>query len=293
MKSVMSFPNRGLWGKSDWRGNTSGYVIKEMCEHFKPKLFVDACEGSGTSGDVCREMGIDYVGLDLYKGNDFTKDFILNQLPRAADICFTHPPYHDMITYSGEVYQGIREGDTSRCLSPEEFIAKSQVMLLNQREATRAGGIYATLIGDHRGGTLGKGNFRSYQSDFIQMMPKDELLSVAIKLQHNCLSDNRVYSGSFVPIMHEYLILWKKASKSLIAVSFDIANELQKRVATTWRNVIRIVMMKLGEAKLEDIYKEVEAVASHLFGSNQNWQAKVRQQLQKHHTNVTRGVWAI
>jgi hypothetical protein len=293
MKSVMSFPERGHWGKSDWRGNTSGYVIKEMIEHFQPKLFVDACEGSGTSGDVCRDMGVEYVGLDLYKGNDFTKDDILTQLPRPADICFTHPPYHSMVTYSGEVYDGIRDGDTSRCSSPEEFIAKSQTMLLNQREATREGGIYATLIGDHRGGTLGKGQFRSYQADFIQMMPKDELLSVAIKLQHNCLSDNRVYSGNFVPIVHEYLILWKKSKKSLFAVSLDIASELQKRVATTWRNAIRVALMKLGKASLKDIYAEVEKVAAHLISKNQNWQAKIRQQLQIHFTNVERGVWTV
>jgi hypothetical protein len=293
MKSVMSFPERGHWGKSDWRGNTSGYVIKEMIEHFQPKLFVDACEGSGTSGDVCRDMGVEYVGLDLYKGNDFTKDDILTQLPRPADICFTHPPYHSMITYSGEVYDGIRDGDTSRCSSPEEFIAKSQTMLMNQREATREGGIYATLIGDQRGGTLGKGQFRSYQADFIQMMPKDELLSVAIKLQHNCLSDNRVYSGNFVPILHEYLILWKKSKKSLFAVSLDIASELQKRVATTWRNAIRVALMKLGKASLKDIYAEVEKVAAHLIAKNKNWQAKIRQQLQLHFTNVERGVWAV
>jgi hypothetical protein len=30
MKSVMSFPERGNYGKSNWRGNTSGYVIKEL-----------------------------------------------------------------------------------------------------------------------------------------------------------------------------------------------------------------------------------------------------------------------
>ena len=288
----MNFPNRGPWGKSNWRGNTSGYVIKEMIEHFQPKLFVDACEGSGTSGDVCREMGIEYIGLDLYKGNDFTKDDILTQLPRPADICFTHPPYHDMITYSGEVYAGARDSDTSRCSSPEEFIAKSQIMLMNQREATKRGGIYATLIGDHRGGTLGSGNFRSYQSDFIQMMPKEELLSVTIKLQHNCLSDMRQYSGNFVPIMHEYLLLWKKKEKSRFAVSLDIASDLQRRVATTWRNAIRIVLMKLKEAKLETIYAEVEKVAAHLIAKNKNWQAKIRQQLQLHFTNVERGVWA-
>ena len=59
-----------------------------------------------------------------------------------------------MIEYSGNVYgKEALQGDTSRCSSPEEFISKSQTMLLNQREATREGGIYATLIGDHRGGS--------------------------------------------------------------------------------------------------------------------------------------------
>ena len=138
MKSVMSFPERGNYGDSKGRGNTSGYIIKELIQHFNPRLFVDACEGSGTSKDVCKEMGIEYVGLDLYKGQDFTKDYILTQLPRPADICFTHPPYHDMIAYSGSVYgKEILTGDTSHCRNVEEFISKSQVMLMNQREATK------------------------------------------------------------------------------------------------------------------------------------------------------------
>lgn len=294
MNSVMSFPERGNYGNSNWRGNTSGYVIKELIQHFNPKLFVDACEGSGTSRDVCKEMGIVYVGLDLYKGQDFTKDSILTQLPRPADICFTHPPYHDMIAYSGSVYgKEILTGDTSHCRNVEEFISKSQVMLMNQREATKEGGIYCTLIGDQRGGSLGKGNFRSYQADFISMMPKEELLSVAIKLQHNCMSDTRVYSGSFIPIMHEYLLIWKKKAKSLFAISFDIASELQSRVATTWRNAIRIVMMKLQKANLNTIYNEIEKVAASLIANNPNYKAKIRQTLQKHYNNVERGVWSL
>ena len=294
MKSVMSFPERGNYGDSKGRGNTSGYIIKELIQHFNPRLFVDACEGSGTSKDVCKEMGIEYVGLDLYKGQDFTKDYILTQLPRPADICFTHPPYHDMIAYSGSVYgKEILTGDTSHCRNVEEFISKSQVMLMNQREATKEGGIYCTLIGDQRGGSLGKGNFRSYQADFISMMPKEELLSVAIKLQHNCMSDTRVYNGSFIPIMHEYLLIWKKKAKSLFAISFDIASELQSRVATTWRNAIRIVMMKLQKADLNTIYNEIEKVAASLIANNPNYKAKIRQTLQKHYNNVERGVWSL
>lgn len=296
MKSVVSYPDRGKYGKSSWRGNTTGHIIVDMIEHFKPHLFVDACEGSGTSGDVCREMGIDYVGLDLYKGQDFTKDSILAQLPREADMSFSHPPYHSMIKYSGEVYGNAPlAGDTSRCDSVEEFIAKSQVMLLNQREATRQGGIYSSLIGDMRGGQLGKGNFRSLQSDFIQSMPKDELLSVTIKLQHNCMSDNRVYSSSsYIPIAHEYLIIWKKKSKTLMQVSFDMALSHQRAIATTWRNAIRVAMMTLGgKAPLQKIYAEVEAVADNLIANNPSYKAKIRQTLQKHYTNVERGVWAV
>lgn len=291
MQSVMSFPNRGPWGKSSWRGNTSGYVIKELIEHFHPRLFVDVCEGSGTSGDVCREMGIDYVGLDLHKGNDFTRDYVLSQIGRPADICFSHPPYHSVVTYSGNVWGAANPNDTSRCMSPEEFIEKSQVMLMNQREATREGGVYATLIGDQRGKGVG---FRSYQSDFIQMMPKSELLSVTIKLQHNCLSDNRRYNGNFIPIQHEYLLLWEKSAKSLFQVAWDSAVDVKRQVAATWRSAIRIALMRLGGmAKLADIYREVEAVAGALIAHNQHWKAKIRQTLQRHYESVERGVWGM
>ena len=295
MNSVMSFPDRGAWGDSKWRGNMSGHVVKEVIEHFKPKLFVDACEGSKTSMDVCNQLNVPYVGLDLYNGQDFTRDSILKELPREADVCFTHPPYHDMIVYSSKVYGDKEiEGDTSLCVSPEEFLAKSQVMLFNQREATRDGGYFMSLIGDQRGGSLGKGSFRSYQADFINMMPKAELLSVTIKLQHNCLSDKRTYSGSFVPIMHEYLLIWKKSRKSMIQVALDIATLQQKAVATTWRSVLRIAMMNLdGYAALKSIYAEVEKVGPHLMTNTNNHQAKIRQVLQRHYVNVERGVWAI
>jgi len=296
MKSVLSFPDRGPWGDAKWRGNASGHVTRALIDHFQPSLFVDACEGSGTSGDVCREMGVEYVGLDLYKGQDFTKDSILAQLPRLADICFTHPPYHDMIKYSSSVYgDTVLDGDTSHCDSPEEFIAKSQVMLLNQREATLEGGYYMTLIGDQRGGTLGRGNFRSYQADFISMLPKDELLSVAIKMQHNCMSDKRVYQGSFVPIAHEYLIIWKKKRKTLMQVSLDIASSHKRAISTTWRNAIRIAMIHLGgEASLSKIYAEVERIVdAGRMADNPNYKAKIRQTLQKHYRNVERGVWAV
>lgn len=291
MKSLVSYPKRGAWGDSQYRGNCSGFIIKDLIDHFKPKLFVDVCEGSGTSGQVCSEMGIQYVGLDLHKGHDFTHDYVLNALPCPGDIVWSHPPYSNIIKYSGHVYGDKPiKNDTSHCDEINQFLAMSQVMLMNQREATRDGGIYTSLIGDIRK----NGSFRSLQSDFISMMPKSELISVVVKAQHNCKSDYRSYSGSFIPILHEYLLIWRKSRKSLFTISYESAKLLQKQIATTWRTVIRIVMMKLGKpAPLSEIYKEVEKVAGDKIASNENWKAQIRQKLQEYHVNVQRGVWSL
>jgi len=304
MTSTISFPNRGPWGNSQWRGNASGHVTVALMEQFELQrgkdLFVDICEGSGTSGDVCKEMGIDYVGLDLRKGQDFTKHAVLDSLPKQASICYSHFPYHDMIKYSSNVYGNeILPGDTSHCKNVDEFLAMSQVGLLNQREATKDGGIYTTLIGDQRGGSLKQdpmvGNFASYQADFIKMMPRDELFAVVIKHQHNTVSGRRTYSNkNFIAIEHEYLLVWKKAKKTLMQISFDMASASQRQVAQTWRAAIRIAMMALGgEAPLKDIYTEVEKVAGNLIANNPNYKAKIRQTMQKHYSNVQRGVWAV
>ncbi len=298
--SVVSHSERGNGGKSSYRGNAGANFMQDVIlfgvENTKMRaqdfLFCDANEGSGTSGDVARQLNCQYVGLDLMHGNDFTRDSILTSLPRPADMVFTHPPYADMIAYSGSQWGSeMLPTDTSNpLLSKEEFLEMSQVMLMNQRNGTRDGGLYSTLIGDMRK----KGQFWSFQADYQLMMPKSELISVAIKMQHNCMSNGRNYNGSFVPISHEYLLIWKKTAKSLFAIGYETAKDIQGKVAATWRSVIRIALMNLGgKATLSHIYEEVSKVAGSLMTQNQHWQAKVRQQLQKHYTNVERGVWAV
>jgi predicted membrane protein len=301
--SVVSHPERGKGGKSSYRGNAGANFMKDVMLfgmeniRLKPQdfYFVDANEGSGTSRDVAKELGIIYTGLDLHGiaptiQNDFTKDSIADKLIRPADMVFTHPPYADMIHYSGSQWgTKMLDSDTSNPnISKEQFLEMSQTMLMNQREATRDGGLYATLIGDMRR----KGEFWSFQADYQLMMPKSELISVAIKMQHNYQSNGKNYGGSFIPITHEYLLIWKKKAASIFAIGFETASQIQKKVSQTWRNVIRIAMMRLKQAKLSDIYTEVEKIAGALIAQNRNWQAKIRQQLQKHYTNVERGVWA-
>lgn len=290
MKSIISFPDRGPWGDSNFRGNCSGHVQRELIEYFKPKLFVDVCEGSGTSRAVCRELGVEYVGLDLHQGFDFATDYVLSKLPRPADLVFSHPPYGGMIDYR-EVGQWenpeMKQRDLS-AIGEDAFLELSRVMLLNQREAARKGGLYSTLIGDLRS----KGRFRSFQADYIQMMPRDELVSVVIKAQHNCVSDRHVYHGRFIPIQHEYLIIWEKKAARLFQLAFEKAVELKRQGDMNWRSLLRIILARLGgQAGLREIYCEVEREAPEYVRSRPNWMAKVRQQLQYHFDPVSRGVW--
>jgi len=83
--SVISFPDRGPWGDSKWRGNASGHVYRTLFEQLSPRVFVDPMVGSGTSVEVARDMGIEGYGYDLHEGfNAVTMD-LLTKVGKRAD----------------------------------------------------------------------------------------------------------------------------------------------------------------------------------------------------------------
>jgi len=300
--SIVSYKQRGNFGKSSYRGNSSGYLYKDLFTWTQPHLVVDPCVGSGTSVDVARSMGIEAVGLDLHSGFNMLRNSILDAVGRPADLCVSHFPYHDMIRYAGEQYPetldpSFYQDDLSRCSSVEDFLEKSIVCLMNQREAVKPGGYYATLIGDQRK----RGEYRSFQAEYIARMP-DELASVVIKAQHNVMSDSRTYGGQFAKqglprIMHEYLIIWQKPETTSILVSLgEMARKAYRRLWSTWKAVVRHALIQLGgQASLKDIYALVENVAADRVRENQHWQAKIRQTLQRADcfSSPQRGVWQL
>lgn len=296
----MNYPERGKWGDSKYRGNCSGYVIRDIIDQYMPKqsgIFIDACMGSGTSKDVCDDLfpGIQYLGLDLRYGFDYTKDSIskkvMQEYGALADVCFSHYSYFDLIYYSGNMWGEPNEADHSRCDSEADFLEKSRIALLNQRDATKEGGVYTTLIGDRRS----KGQFSSYQADFINMMPRSELKSVCIKQQHNCTSDATKYAHMKHPaILHEYLLVWERTRQSFVQICWDKAVHAKNEISMSWAALVRIALMKLGgQDVLARIYDEVEKVAGDKLASNPTWKATVRRTLQQNFENVQRGVWAI
>jgi hypothetical protein len=170
--------------------------------------------GGGTSVEVAREMRIEAYGLDLHSGFNILKQRILDVVGKPSDLVLSHPPYHNIVIYSGNVWRrGPHSDDLSRCASEDEFLDKLTVALKNQRHATRAGGYYGAIIGDVRRG----GGYSSYQADLIVRMPRKELQAVLIKRQHNVASNSKDYPLRLPRIMHEYVLLWQRRRTVAVA----------------------------------------------------------------------------
>ncbi len=292
--SIMSYPDRGPWGDSRWRGNASGHIYRDLFQQLQPRTFADPMVGSGTSIDVAQELGIRAWGFDLHSGFDATRMSLLQAIGQEVCLTCSHPPYGKLLQYSGHVW-GDRphERDLSH-LEDDEFNERMALVMLNQREATRSGGYFATLIGDWRR----DGHYSSYQAELIARMPRNELAAVLIKLQHNTTSDRRQYRRMSLPrIMHEYLLVFRKSAAPLLVLLAGMAREQQARLSGTWKNIVRCVLASLGgKAPLTAIYDQIASGAPDKLATNPHWRDKVRQVLNQHpqlFRSEQRGEWAL
>ena len=294
MQSIVSYPERGDYGKSSYRGNCSGKLIEDIIRQYKLDGLSDFMVGSGTTEDVVKAHRLRGTFADLNRGYD-----MLNMdIPERAENIFWHPPYHDMIVYSGNQYsdKGIMDiygfdpkvVDLSRCADWEEFVQKMNYCMMKQFAALEKGGRMFTLVGDMKR----KGVLYSMLCDIVKPGTLEQII---IKTQHNCWSDRQTYSNrNFVPIVHEYLIVTKKENDLIIPVSFTVNQKIDLRddIAASWRDVLLAVLKDKGQMSLDEIYKSLWGRGK--TKQNQFWQEKIRQTLQnnRYFTRTARGVYA-
>jgi hypothetical protein len=117
-------------GDPGYRGNCSGYVYQDIFERLHPRVFTDPMVGGGTSVEVAREMRIEAHGLDLHSGFNILKQRILDVVGKPSDLVLSHPPYHNIVVYSGNIWgRGPHRDDLSRCGNEDEFLDKLTVAL--------------------------------------------------------------------------------------------------------------------------------------------------------------------
>src|SRR5690625_7055862 len=51
INSILSYPSRGPYGKSYYRGNCTGYIIRDLLLYYKPKKFLECFAGGGTRSE--------------------------------------------------------------------------------------------------------------------------------------------------------------------------------------------------------------------------------------------------
>lgn len=294
--SVVSYPERGDGGNNKYRGNCSPKLIEDLISHFGLREICDYMCGSNTTRDAANTMGIKSHTYDLHSGFDLMN----NDIPERPEFIFHHPPYFDIITYSDVMYKAAevqqkygydpRQSDLSRIPTWEEFVKAMNYCIMKQFCALEKGGRMAVLVGDIK--KRGK-----LYSMIFEMVKPGTLENVIIKAQHNCFSDNTQYSGKFIPIVHEYLLLLRKDNPLCYQIlqtrSFEA--DIRDMPGATWRDIVADVMEDFrGAAEMEQIYTKVGQFRR--TSTAPYWKEKVRQTLQYHSnlfTSPRRGVWTL
>ena len=70
LTSLHATRRRGPHGRADYRGNCSGYLIKDLVRYFGATRVLDPMTGGGTCRDVCDELGIECYSFDLRENQD-------------------------------------------------------------------------------------------------------------------------------------------------------------------------------------------------------------------------------
>lgn len=296
LTSVVSYPERGQGGNNRYRGNCSPKLIEDLIAHFRPNEICDYMCGSNTTADAARSMGITSHTYDLHSGFDL----LHTDIQERPEFIFWHPPYWDIIKYSDVMYRASevqqRYGynpclfDLSRIPTWEGFVQAMNYCMMKQFCALEQGGRMAVLVGDIKK----KGKLFSM---LFELTKPGVLENVIIKTQHNCVSDKRVYSGSFIPIVHEYVLLVRKDAPLAVPLlmTYRVQGDMRDMPGATWRDIVAGVLESCsGSASLEEIYR---LVGTHKRAqNNQWWKEKVRQTLQinpKTFEHTGRGTWRL
>ena len=299
MQSIVSYPDRGNYGRNSYRGNCSGLLIKDIIEQYRLKGLSDFMVGSGTTEDVVREAGIRGTFADLNRGYDMMS----MDIPERSENTFFHPPYFDMLIFSGVQYdvksveastglssETILANDLSRCSSWDEFVRKLNYCMMKQFAALEKGGRMFTLVGDMKR----KGRLYSMLCDIVK---PGTLEQVIIKVQHNTWSERQSYSGSFVPIVHEYLIVTRKDSGLIVPVSYGVRKDdydMRSCGSQSWRDLVWATLQENGgRMSLQELYDALKDSAK--AQQNAHWQEKVRQTVQnvRNFVRTERGCYAL
>lgn len=288
MKSIVSYEERGIWGDNKYRGNATGKLIVDLNEVYKFDEISDYMSGSFTTADVSKDLKIISNCYDLNSGFDLMED----DIKERNEFIYWHPPYWDIIKYSGYMYgDKPLKNDLSHIKDYDEFIKAINYCLAKQYATLDKGGRIAILMADIK-------KRKKLYSMLLDMNKLGTLEQIVIKEQHNCMSNTKRYSNeNFIKIAHEYCLILRKDFP--LMMDFTITKkgkmDLRNSLNITWKDLVASTLESLGgKSNLEKLYSSLEGYKK--TTNNVNWKAKVRQTLQintRIFRNIERGIWTL
>ena len=275
MNSIVSYPDRGIGGSNKYRGNCSPRLIEDLIKQYKLKEISDYMCGSNTTKDVGERFNIKTNTYDLNIGFDLINDEIKET---GQNFIFWHPPYWDIIKYSGNMYGNTAlENDISQIKDYEEFMRIANELLFKQFATLKTGGRMAILMADVKK----KGKLYSMLLDFIK---PDTVENIVIKAQHNCWSDRVDYGNkNFIPIVHEYLLILRRDNPYIqtLKITKDYSFDIRDSKSATWKDIIYSIFEKEKKPlSLRDIYDRISKNKKAL--NNKHYKEKIRQTLRSY-----------
>ena len=231
MTTAWSFPNRGNWATHDakYRGNWSPYIPRNLLLRYSNEgdLVLDQFAGGGTTLVEAKLLNRNIIGMDINpaalerckekidfdyedcgqvyikQGDARNLDFIPD---KSIDFICTHPPYANIISYSGGI-----DGDLSQ-LKVADFLAEMQKVASESFRVLKKDKFCAILMGD----TRQKGHMIPMSFEVMKIFEQAgfRLKELIIKEQHNCKATGFWKTNSvkhnFLLIAHEYLFVFRK-----------------------------------------------------------------------------------
>jgi len=234
--SVWSFPERGNWAthNSKYRGNFAPQIARNIIEMYSEEGYsiLDPMVGAGTTLIEAKLLARNALGLDINpeavklskKALNFNHHPPSKQKVQVGDarrlsflkdnsfdLVITHPPYMNIIKYSG----GTIPEDLSNIGSLPKFCDEIEIVAKELFRVLKPDKYCAILIGNTRKGK----HFVPLAFQVMQRFLKAGfvLKEDIVKVQHNCKYTKRwewkAKRDKFYLIMHEHLFVFRKPNE--------------------------------------------------------------------------------
>jgi hypothetical protein len=202
LTSLYHFSRAGEYGDRSYPGNCGGNLIKDLLRYFKARSCFDPLTGSGTCGDVCKEIGVYCWSSDLNQGTDACD---ASQFPRDCfEFTWIHPPYWRQKLYTDD------PRDLSRTPTLTAFLERYRLLIDNCAGALVQGGKLAILMGDYNDRQAGFVPLTYYTKQLAFAAGLRQHGTDIIRFSHGASSSKKIYRSSFIPGLHDVCMIFEK-----------------------------------------------------------------------------------